>query len=69
VSAPELERFRAAYLRNSELLNQGAQEEAFVWVPEAFEWHVLADALPDDVRIEALQYFEVVRRSSHTSES
>jgi hypothetical protein len=53
VAAPDLERFKAAYLRNSELLNHGAPEDAFAWIPEEFEWHVLADALPEDVRIEA----------------
>jgi ketosteroid isomerase-like protein len=47
-----MELFRAAYLRNTELLSNGDEEAAFAWIPERFEWHVLGDGLPEDVRIE-----------------
>jgi hypothetical protein len=32
VTTPDVERFRAAYLRNTELLNHGDQEAAFAWL-------------------------------------
>jgi hypothetical protein len=45
--------FRAAYLRNNELMNRGDVETALDWIPAAFEWHVLADAVPGQDRLEA----------------
>lgn len=52
MAAIDITQFRAAYLRNTELLNRGEQEAALAWIPPEFEWHVLADALPEEVRIE-----------------
>ena len=46
----DLERFRAAYLRNIEAMNHGELEAAFAWVSPELEWHVLADSLPADIR-------------------
>ena len=49
----DLERFRERYLRNAAALNEGDVDTALHWVKPGFEWHVLADALPADVRPEA----------------
>jgi len=40
-------------LRNNASLKDDGPEAAFVWVPPDFEWHVLGDAVPPQVRIEA----------------
>ena len=49
----DLDRFRAGYLRSTEALHRGDAAEAFGWIGPGFEWHVLADSLPADVRPEA----------------
>jgi hypothetical protein len=51
--AVDLARFRAGYLRNTESLHRGDPQAAFAWIPPEFEWHVLAEALPADIRPEA----------------
>jgi ketosteroid isomerase-like protein len=49
----DLDRFRVAYARSTEALRTGDVDTAFAWVPAEFEWHVLAESLPADVRPEA----------------
>ena len=49
----DLDRFSAGYRRNTEALHRGDLEAAFSWIPPEFEWHVLADSLPGDIRPEA----------------
>jgi hypothetical protein len=49
----ELERFRAAYLQNNAVLNGEGPDGAFAWVIPDFEWHVLGDAVPLELRVEA----------------
>ena len=53
VTPIDLDVFRAAYLRNNELMNRGEIEAAFEWVPSDFVWYVLGDALPGQDRLEA----------------
>jgi ketosteroid isomerase-like protein len=48
----DLDRFSAAYWRNTEALHRGDPAAAFAWIGPDFEWHVLADSLPADVRPE-----------------
>jgi SnoaL-like domain len=43
MSAPALDRFRAAFLRNVEAMNRGDMETAFGWVPPSFEWQPLPE--------------------------
>jgi ketosteroid isomerase-like protein len=50
--APDLERFRAGYERNMAAVRDGDIERAFAWIPPDFEWHVLAESLPLDLRPE-----------------
>jgi hypothetical protein len=52
VAPVALERFRTAYIRNNEALNRDGPELAFARLPADFEWDVLADALPPQLRIE-----------------
>src|ERR671923_1295618 len=49
----DLDRFSAGYRRNTEALHRGDLEAAFGWIPPEFEWHVLADSLPGDIRPDA----------------
>jgi hypothetical protein len=49
----DLDRFSAGYRRNTEALRRGDPAAAFAWVGPDFEWHVLADSLPADVRPES----------------
>ena len=49
----DLDRFRAGYRRNTQALHRGDVEEAFAWIPPNFEWHVLAESLPADIRPDA----------------
>jgi hypothetical protein len=52
VAPVALERFRTAYIRNNEALNRDGPELALARLPADFEWDVLADALPPQLRIE-----------------
>ena len=53
MSAVDLDRFTAAYRRNTDALDRGDPEAAFGWMGPDFEWHVLADSLPADIRPDA----------------
>jgi ketosteroid isomerase-like protein len=53
MTKPDLERFRAGYERNMAAVRDGEIERAFAWVTPEFEWHVLAESMPADVRPES----------------
>jgi ketosteroid isomerase-like protein len=46
-----LDRFRAAYARNSEALARGDVEAGLGWVTDDFEWHVLEQGVRPDMGI------------------
>jgi SnoaL-like protein len=50
VTAVDLERFKAGYLRNADALNRHDVDTALGWIRPEFEWHVLGDAMPAEVR-------------------
>jgi len=58
----DLERFRAAQLRNLEAMNRRDLDTAFSWVPEGFEWYPLPELVPHiDVVTAALKGPEEIR--------
>lgn len=50
--AVDLQRFRAGYQRSTQALIDGDPERAFAWMPLEFEWHVLSESMPTDMRPE-----------------
>ena len=46
----DLERFKAGYMRNADAVNRRDIDAAFGWISPGFEWHVLGEAMPADVR-------------------